>query len=285
MNARWLGWAGVELEHEGVTIVIDPLIDPAGVFAGFGEAARDVELPEVAPARDGALAGLVSHLHRDHTDAGALAAALAPGASVHHPIGIEHANLALAQAEHELGTAALPRQAHATWESVEIGPFVCTALPAVDGLGDPQVSWLVEAGGGRVLHLGDTVFHGYWWQMARRSGPFDIVFAPINGAIVDFPHQQPGSPLPAVMEPEQAALAGELLGAGTVVPMHYAGFAIEPHYRPIADARERFERAAAGRPFRAIVASPGEGYEVVRQHEGAGRARLGGSGRPRATMR
>jgi L-ascorbate metabolism protein UlaG (beta-lactamase superfamily) len=177
---------------------------------------------------------------------------------VHHPVATEETNLALAQAEHELGAAELPRRSVATWESLTVGPFTCTALPAVDGLGDPQVSWLVEAGGRRVLHLGDTVFHGAWWQMARRAGPFDVVFAPINGAVVDFPHQQPPSPLPAAMEPEQAALAGELLEADTVVPMHYGGYAFEPHYRPIEDALERFERAARGRPYRAAPLAPGE---------------------------
>jgi len=258
MQARWLGWAGVELEHEDQTLVIDPLADPAGTFAGFGAAARDVELPDVDPPAGDAIAGLVSHLHRDHADAAALAAALTGGATVHHPPPSETSNLALAQAEYELGAAELSRRAVATWESVTVGPFTCTALPAVDGLGDPQVSWLVEAGGGRVLHLGDTLFHGAWWQMARRAGPFDVVFAPINGAVVDFPHQQPPSPLPATMEPEQAALAGELLGAGTVVAMHYEGFAFEPHYRPVADARRRFERATRGRPYRAAALGPGE---------------------------
>ena len=258
MQTRWLGWAGIELEHDGETLVIDPLADPGGTFAGFGAAADGVELPTVVPASGGAVAGLVSHLHRDHADAGALAAALSPGAAVHHPPPAEEGNLALAQAEHELAAAELPRRAVETWESVTTGPFTCTAMPAVDGLGDPQVSWLVEAGDTRVLHLGDTVFHGAWWQMARRAGAFDVVFAPINGAAVDFPHQQPPSPLPAAMEPEQAALAGELLGAATVVPMHYGGYAFEPHYRPVADARERFERAARDRPYRSAPLAPGE---------------------------
>jgi L-ascorbate metabolism protein UlaG (beta-lactamase superfamily) len=258
MQVRWLGWAGVELEHEGEAVVIDPLIDPAGTFAGFGNVAHDVQLPPVVPAARGAVAGFASHLHRDHADAKALAAALAPGAAVHHPPPTEEENLALAQAEYELGEAGLSRRAVATWDAVTIGPFTCTALPAVDGLGDPQTSWLAEAGGSRVLHLGDTVFHGGWWQMARRAGPFDVVLTPINGAVVDFPHQQPPSPLPAAMEPEQAALAGELLGAATVVPMHYGGFAFEPHYRPIADARERFERAARDRPYDAAPLAPGE---------------------------
>jgi L-ascorbate metabolism protein UlaG (beta-lactamase superfamily) len=259
MRVRWLGWAGVELEQDGETVVIDPLADAAATFAAFGDGSRHVHLPPVVPAAPGrAVAGLVSHLHRDHTDAGALAAALVPGASVHHPGASEEGNLALAQADYELEGAGLSRRAVATWESITAGPFTCTALPAVDGLGDPQVSWLVVAGGRRVLHLGDTVFHGAWWQMARRAGPFDVVFAPINGAVVDFPHQQPASPLPATMEPEQAAVAGELLGAETLVPMHYGGFDFEPHYRPIADASRRFERAARGRPYGAVALAPGE---------------------------
>ena len=258
MKARWLGWAGVELEHEGETVVIDPLGDPAATFAGFGAAADGVELPEVTAAREGAVAGLVTHLHRDHTDAGALAAALQPDAAVHHPVNEEPENLALAQAEHELRAADLSRREVAPWESLRIGPFMITALPAVDGLGDPQVSWVVEGNGTRALHLGDTVFHGGWWQMARRAGPFDLVFAPINGAVVDFPHQQPPSPLPAAMEPEQAALAAELLGARVVVPIHYGGYSFDRHYRPIADARERFERAADGKPYRVVALAPGE---------------------------
>ena len=258
MRVRWLGWAGVEVEADGETLVIDPLGDPAGTFAGFGASAVEVELPEVLPPAGGALAGLVTHLHRDHTDAGALTAALAPDAAVHHPVGAEDGNLALAQAEYELAATELERRPVATWEAITAGPFTCTALPAVDGLGDPQVSWLVEAGGVRVLHLGDTVFHGAWWQMARRAGPFDLVFAPVNGAIVDFPHQQPPSPLPAAMDPEQAALAGELLGAGAVIPMHYGAYSFEPHYRPVAEAGERFERAARGRPYRAAPLTVGE---------------------------
>ena len=258
MRVRWLGWAGVELEAQGETIVIDPLADPAGLFAGFGSVADDVALPPVATPTPGAVAGLLSHLHRDHADASALAATLADGAAAHHPAPAEEANLAVAQAEHELAAAAIGRQPVDAWQTITAGPFACTALPAVDGLGDPQVSWLVEAGASRVLHLGDTMFHGAWWQLVRRAGPFDVVLAPVNGAVVDFPHQQPPSPLPAAMDPEQAALAGELLAAGTVMPIHYGGFAFEPHYRPIADARERFERAARGRPFRAAPLEPGE---------------------------
>jgi L-ascorbate metabolism protein UlaG (beta-lactamase superfamily) len=264
MRIRWLGWAGVEIENDGTTVVIDPLADAGATFAPLGEAAGDVELPAVVAAEGDAVAGLVSHLHRDHTDAAALSAALADGAAVHEPEpfgGEALENAALAQAEAELGRSGVARRAVPAWQSVTVDGFTLTALPAVDGLGDPQVSWLVEAGGRRVLHLGDTVFHGYWWRMARRHGPFDVVFTPINGAAVDFPHLQPASPLGAALDPEQAALAGELLGARTVVPMHYGGYAFEPWYRPVADAEERFLAAASGRPYETRVLAVGESIE------------------------
>jgi L-ascorbate metabolism protein UlaG (beta-lactamase superfamily) len=269
MKVRRLGWAGVEIEAEGATVVIDPLSDPGATFAALGDRAKEVQLPDiVAPEVHGtAVAGLVSHLHRDHTDAPALAAALADDAAVHEPAwpgGADFENLALALANSELEQAGLRRRAVEVWESFEVGPFRLTALPAVDGLGDPQVSWLVEAEGQRVLHLGDTIFHGYWWRMAQRHGPFDLVFAPINGAVVNFPHLQPPSPLAAAMEPEQAAIAAEALGTGTLIPMHYLGFEIDPWYLPVAGPIERFDVATGDRSYATQRLEPGETLEPAR---------------------
>lgn len=268
MRVTWLGWAGVEIESQGESVVVDALVDPGATFAALGEGAKDAQLPAVVEpaARGSAVAGLVSHLHRDHADAGALAAALAPGASVYEPAwpgGDDFENLALAQADAELTRAGLDRRRVQAWERIEVGPFALTALPAVDGLGDPQVSWLVEAGGGRMLHLGDTLFHGHWWRMARRHGPFDVVFAPVNGPAVSFPHLRPSSPHAAAMDPEQAALACELLGARAAAPMHYDGYDAAPWYRPLEGAAERFAAAAAGGPYEPLDLGPGDGFEVA----------------------
>jgi L-ascorbate metabolism protein UlaG (beta-lactamase superfamily) len=266
MRIRWLGWAGVEIEADGAAVVIDPLADPGAVFAALGEEASRAKLPTViAPeARGTAVAGLVSHLHRDHADAGALGAAIAPEASVYEPRwpgGADVENLALAQASAELDREGVRRREVDVWARLEVGPFVLTAMPAVDGLGDPQVSWLVEADGQRVVHLGDTVFHGFWWRMARRHGLFDVALVPINGPVVDFPHLQPPSPLAAAMEPEQAAVAAALLDAGTVVPIHYDGFEIDPWYRPGSDVAARFEAAVSDRPYDTRILEPGECFE------------------------
>jgi L-ascorbate metabolism protein UlaG (beta-lactamase superfamily) len=266
MRLTWLGWAGVELEAGGATVVIDPLQDAGAVFAALGDRAASTPLPHVvAPDAGRAVAGLVTHLHRDHADAAALAAALAPGAPVLEPPagdGDALEELALTQAEHELAAAGLDRRRIAPWESVTAGPFTLTALPACDGVGDPQVAWLVEAEGVRVLHLGDTMFHGYWWRMAHRHGPFDVVLVPVNGAVVGFPHRRPASPLPVALDPVQAAIATGILGARLAIPIHAEGYEIDGVYEPVANAAARCAAAAAEHGVPVRILDAGESIEV-----------------------
>ena len=266
MRLTWLGWAGVELEAGDATVVVDPLQDAGAVFAPLGERAAAGPLPPVVPAHAGrAVAGLVTHLHRDHADAGALAAALAPGAPVLEPPaggGDALDELALAQADHELTAAGLERRRVAAWASVTAGPFTLTALPAADGTGDPQVAWLVEAGGVRVLHLGDTMAHGGWWRMAHRHGPFDVVLVPVNGAVVAFPHRRPASPLPVVLDPAQAALAARILGARLAIPIHAEGYEAAGLYEPVPDAAARFADAAAEHGVPVRILDLGETMQV-----------------------
>jgi L-ascorbate metabolism protein UlaG (beta-lactamase superfamily) len=248
MRVTWLGWAGVELGEGDATLVIDPLLDPTALYAALGDAAAGVRWPEVTtPSPGSAVGALVTHLHRDHADAGALRRALAPGAPVLIPaepsLDVPPAP-GLAQATHELDHAGLSLRGMAPWQTMELGPFTITALPAVDGTGEPQVSWAVQAGGERIVHCGDTLFHGSWWHAAAIAGPFDVALLPINGAVVSFPWRRPASPLPAAMTPEQAAVAGRLLRAERVIPMHFDGFDLGPYYRSIPDALERFLAAA-----------------------------------------
>ena len=157
-----------------------------------------------------------------------------------------------AEAEAEL--AGLEQQVVAPWETVTDGPFTITAVPASDGFGDPQVSWVVEADGTRILHAGDTLFHGWWWLIGMRCGPIDVAFLPVNGAVADLPHRQPPSPLPACMDPQQAAVAASLLRARLAVPIHYgaihspAGATPRSTTRPApSSARRRRRRRGARR--------------------------------------
>jgi len=261
MRIRWLGWAGVEVEESDEHVVIDPLADQRAVFAWLGRRAEGTQLPEIVRPRPGASAGLLTHLHRDHADAAALAEALAPSAPLYEPPGYggtENEQLTIAQADQELSAVNLNRSALAPWASVRVGPFDLTALPAVDGTGDPQVSWLIEAAGKRVLHLGDTMYHGWWWRFTSRFGAPDAVLAPINGARLTFPHRRPASPLPGAMDPEQAALAAHLLQAERLVPIHYGGYEIPGIYEPVPEALERTSSASD----RVIALQPGGAIEI-----------------------
>lgn len=275
MRLTWLGWAGVELEAEdGTSVVIDVLEDAGAVFAPLGPSAADTPRPPVVPTQAGkAVAGLVTHLHLDHADAAALSKALAPDAPVLEPPaatgrGLE--NLALAQAEHDLSATGRDRHRVDPWDSRTVGAFTVTALPAVDGLGDPQNAWLVEADGVRVLHLGDTMFHGYWWRMALRHGPFDVVLVPVNGAVISFPHRRPASPLPAALDPQQGALAARLLQARLALPIHADGYEVDGVYVPVPDAAARFATAAAAQGVPVALPTLGEPIELSRAAAPAG---------------
>ena len=109
---------------------------------------------------------------------------------------------------------------------VEVGPFTATALFASDGLGSPQVSWLLEADGRKVLHGGDTAWHGAWWNFVAAHGNVDVACLPGNGARVTYPGWEPAVEESAVMTPEQSVDAAHVLGAGTLVPDP-----LQPHVR------------------------------------------------------
>ncbi|BET48020.1 MULTISPECIES: MBL fold metallo-hydrolase [Streptomyces] len=251
MRVRRLGWAGLEIEAGGERIVIDYVRDLTPLFTGWQPG------PGLAAPSGTASAALVTHLHRDHTDASALADVLTPGAPVLRPApghGDDVDNVTTLLAERELVRHRLAAEVVDVWSTRDLGPFRVTAVPAVDGLGDPQVNWVVQADGQRILHGGDTMFHGYWWLVARRFAPFDAVFLPANGAVVDAPHLQPPSPVPAALDPLQAAAAAKILDARFAVPIHYEPEQPDkiPGYVEVADPEAEF-RTHAGRRARVLA--------------------------------
>lgn len=263
MEVRRLAWAGLEVNAAGQTAVID-LVEDFSRLHGDNPPAEEIP-PSPPPAT--AIAGLLTHLHSDHADVDALRRALAPTAVVLRPergYGGKAEAALIERPESELEASGLATRVVKPWETVEIGPFSFTALPAADGFGDPQVSWCIEADGCRILHAGDTLFHGWWWLAALRHGPFDVAFLPVGGAIVDLPARQPPSPLPAGMDPRQAAVAAKLLGARAVVPIHYGPLHEASNYVQSDDPPGSLCTAAAELGIDAQVLRPGERFSVDR---------------------
>src|SRR3954470_9391694 len=190
MKITRLGWAGLELEAaNGELAVIDLLTSMDAMRERMGEA----HTPLPAPSRAGeATIALVTHLHPDHTDADAIAAALGPKGLLLRPVADTGAFLEIAgelDAERRLVELGVRQRVVNVWETVEVGAFRATAVPAVDGFGDVQVSWVVEADGTRIYHAGDTLFHGAWWRARMRLGEIDCAFLPVNGPRVALPHR------------------------------------------------------------------------------------------------
>jgi L-ascorbate metabolism protein UlaG (beta-lactamase superfamily) len=212
---KLLSWAGVRLDVQGKSLVIDAIESVGSFRTPMGEPKQ----PLCEIGLEGEIDyALITHLHPDHFDPAALKLRLRP-----HGRLICHS--AIADAVNKNG---LQVQTIEEWAPADLGPFSVTAVPAVDGFGAHQVSWVVTVGEHKAIHCGDTLFHGYWWDFARRIGPVDLAFLPINGVVVDYFYETSG--LPAALTGEQAAVAARLMKAKLVVPIHYREFHNPPTY-------------------------------------------------------
>ncbi|HJR72944.1 MAG TPA: MBL fold metallo-hydrolase [Luteimonas sp.] len=238
LRAQRLAWAGVRLQLPEATLFLDPLIDRNV----WGDALRDKLVP--VAVEKGARYVLATHRHPDHCDPLAIRQALGSTGTLlmAAAAGIPFAG------DFRFRTAAL-------YEPQILGDFTATAVPASDGYGDPQVSWIVSGGGRRVIHCGDTLWHGAWWQIGRQFGPFDAAFLPINGA--KFSWRKPAADVSAVLTPEQAVAAAEVLGARQIVPIHY-GMKNAEGYEELPDVEAALIAAAARRGIGVEIARPGE---------------------------
>ena len=243
LRIQRLAWAGIRLELPGATLFIDPLIDKEI----WGEALSDPIIP-VDDAK-GDVFVLVTHRHPDHSDPKAIAAALRGTGTIVYP--------AETPPFHGLAPGVRERPSP-LWEPQILGDFTATPVPASDGYGDPQVSWVVAAGGRRIFHGGDTMMHGNWWRIGRQFGGFDAAFLPINGA--RFSWRQPASDAPAVLTPPQAISAATILGAARIVPIHY-GVRGADGYAEVDSPLEVLTAAGKPESLRIYALAPGDWLE------------------------
>ena len=262
MAMRRLSWAGIELVADGQRLLIDPFVEPDDILRiVIADGAEFIDPEGETPV----VAVLLTHLHRDHADVDAIARHIAPGGTVYLPRQPEPDEFA------EAGTAAQRAALEAAdFELVEVdagwggnaGPFTLAAVAASDATADQQVSWVVSAGGTTVLHAGDTMWHGGWWKTAKRHGPIDVAFLPINGAVINFPWTQPPASSPAVLTPAQAVDAAAALEARRLVPIHYGDMDHPDFYRAHKDPEETVLAAAAERGVDVAIVAPGDPVEV-----------------------
>lgn len=248
LRVRRTGWAGVQFQFGDKALFIDPKLK----IAATGDPRLDMAVLD-SPATSRYAA--ITHLHRDHFDTDALKKVLSGDGTV-----MCHHDVAATVASTGLSTTGL-----ASWEPCcagenEANAFSIAPAPVADGWGDPQVAWIVSAGGKRFIHGGDTAWTGMFFRIGQMYGPFDVAFLPINGVI-----QSEGMYVsvdqPKTMTPEQAVDAAVALRARQVVPIHY-GAASKPSYTEATDSVARVRAAGNAAAISVRVLPPGDWMEM-----------------------
>jgi L-ascorbate metabolism protein UlaG (beta-lactamase superfamily) len=246
MLIQRLSWAGIKITVGKTNILVDAMADPQATGYDDKPFAEGLIIPAGEPASiDYAL---ITHRHGDHYDLPTLRMYLAPGGKV----------VCSRLDEERIQFHGFETVALGLHESFQAEDVSFTPVPAVDGLGDNQVSWVVEGGGKKIIHCGDTLWHGYWWKIAKSYAPFDAAFLPINGPLLNVESLQPPSGLPFALTPQQAVIAGRILGARLICPIHYGLLAHPGAYDEYPDAVATFVQAAQASNTAVQVVAPGE---------------------------
>ncbi|HST00872.1 MAG TPA: MBL fold metallo-hydrolase, partial [Usitatibacter sp.] len=240
LRVQRLSWAGVKLVSGAATLFIDASYDPSTANTPKPDVPLTVDTPDRS--------ALITHHHGDHFDAPAMRTALGDNGILVVPESVAP----------WADTRQLRVQSAKLFEPIFLprgtAAFVAISVPAVDGLGYPQVSWVVSAGGKRVFHAGDTLWHGRWWDIARAYGPFDLALLPING-FRQVQGRYTDTGIPMSLTPEQAAAAAQVLQARLAVPIHYGGGSDSYFEQP--DVANRFLAAAKTKGVTARLVEPG----------------------------
>jgi len=221
MEIKFHGHACFELSDGETTLLVDPFLKPHNPVAVT--TAEDVSPTHV----------IVSHDHADHI-ADAIAIANANRAEM--LAIVETANRLREEASETVHDPNLGGTVRFDWGWVKLVPAwhtTTTGTPA--GL-------VISIGGVTVYHCGDTCLFGDMKLIAERT-PVDVALLPIGGHYT--------------MDRHDGVAAAELIGAGTVIPMHYNTFP------PIqTDAAAFKSEVEAQTSSQVVLLDPGETHTV-----------------------
>ena len=230
VQLRWLGQSSFTIDGPEGLIGLDLYLSDhlATKYRGSDKPHDRLHACPVVPADLGALNWIfASHKHSDHLDPGSIAEVLkaAPAARVVLPAPlVDYAVDELRLPPGRLLGAA-PGQ--------HIGPFVL--LPAAHPEQSPAfLSTIVEVGGLRVFHSGDTLCFAELRDALVRVRP-DVVLLPANGRIAEHLGTPPNMSL------EESIELARSCGSPLLIPHHYDLFAFNS--RPLEEVRDVLDQS------------------------------------------
>lgn len=191
MDIRFLGHAAFALEHDGKTVLVDPFL------TGNPKAAATAD--EVA-----ADAILLTHGHGDHFG-DTIAIAKRTGAPV---VAITEIAGEIGEEGVEAIDTNLGGTAEFDWGSVRLTPAWHTSTTPKGTVSTPA-GLVIEIGGKRIYHLGDTALFSDL-ALPKRRGHIDVALMCIGGHYT--------------MDRFDAVVAAEFVGADQIIPCHYNTF-------------------------------------------------------------
>lgn len=251
LRVTWLGHSTVLLELDGLRILTDPVFGDRASPVDFAGPKRFFAPPVPLHTLTDIDLVLLSHDHYDHL----CEASIRTIASFRAPIVT---SLGVGARLESLGIPAKRIVELDWWESKEVpdARLRISATPAQHfsgrGLGDGNKtlwsSWVLESEHTRVFFSGDTGLTPEFKAIHQRFGNFDLTMLEV-GAF----HPAWGS---IHLGPDNAASAFEMLGGGTLLPVHWGTFNLALH--PWKEPVERLLELAKEKDLRVLFPKPGE---------------------------
>ncbi|WP_437768385.1 MBL fold metallo-hydrolase [Sorangium sp. So ce281] len=222
LRVTWLGHSTVLLELDGRRVLTDPVFGERASPVSFAGPLRFHPVPAALDELPPLDAVLLSHDHFDHLCAPTIEALARTRVPIVTPLGVG----ALLEA---LGVDPA-RITELDWhERAEIGGVRFTATPSqhFSGRGPTSrnatlwASWVIEAERRKVFFSGDTGLFPGFEDIGKQHGPFDLVMLEVGAY-----HPAWGT---IHLGPENALTAFEMLGGGTLLPVHWGTFNLALH--------------------------------------------------------